>query len=86
MGLTRTSIRVVSNPGYFIAKHVLVILRSTRKEEENWVFTHTIIAARAILEPCKARHNVLCSSYVTSSDKLQIKGTGITALRITAIS
>jgi hypothetical protein len=54
-----------------VTKHVLVILRSTRKEEKNWVCTHRIIVARAVIEPCKARRNVLCSSYVASSDKAQ---------------
>jgi hypothetical protein len=65
-----------------VTKYVLVILTSTRKKEENWVFTHMIVV-RAVLERCKARHSVLRCCYVVSSDKVQFKGTGITALRIT---
>jgi hypothetical protein len=54
-----------------VTKHVLVKLRSASNEEENWVCTNRIIVTRAVIEPCKARHNVLCSSYVASSDKAQ---------------
>jgi len=41
------------------------------------------IVAHPVLDACIARHNLHRTSYVESSDKLQIYGSGDTAARIT---